>query len=139
MLEIIAGVKGKGKTPLLIQNANDAVKLVQGSIVYLDKSNKHMYELSNKIRMINVKDFGIVDSDMFLGFLLGIASQDHDLDTVYLDSFLTIAHVDANDTEPILRKLADISDKFNVKFVLSMSMEPNDLPEFVNEYIVAAL
>lgn len=139
MLEIIAGVKGKGKTPLLIQNANDAVKLVQGSIVYLDKSNKHMYELSNKIRMINVKDFDITDSNMFLGFLLGIASQDHDLDTVYLDSFLTIAHVDAADTEPILRQLSTISDKFNVRFVLSMSMEPSDIPEFASEYVIAAL
>lgn len=139
MLEIIAGVKGKGKTPLLIQNANDAVKLVQGSIVYLDKSNKHMYELSNKIRMINVRDFDIEDSDMFVGFLLGIVSQDHDLDTLYLDSFLTIGHVDASQVEPILRKLSDISDKFKVKFVLSMSMEASDLPEFVQDSVIAAL
>lgn len=30
--------------------ANTAVKESKGSIVYLDKSAKHMYELNNKIR-----------------------------------------------------------------------------------------
>ena len=44
MIQIISGVKGKGKTKFLIQKVNDAVKNVKGTIVYLDKNNKHMYE-----------------------------------------------------------------------------------------------
>ena len=54
MVQIIAGKKGKGKTKYLLDMANNAVKESKGSIVYLDKSSKHMYELSNKIRLINV-------------------------------------------------------------------------------------
>ena len=54
MVQIIAGKKGKGKTKHLLDMANSAVKESKGSIVYLDKSSKHMYELSNKIRLINV-------------------------------------------------------------------------------------
>ncbi|MFR8318609.1 MAG: twitching motility protein PilT, partial [Catenibacillus sp.] len=57
MIQIISGVKGKGKTKYLIQKVNDAVKGSKGNIIYLDKNNKHMYELSNKIRLINVKDY----------------------------------------------------------------------------------
>ena len=63
MIQIISGVKGKGKTKFLIQKVNDAVKTATGNIVYLDKNNKHMYELSNKIRLINVKDFPIDNYD----------------------------------------------------------------------------
>ena len=56
MVQIIVGVKGKGKTKRLLEMANEAVKNAKGTVVYLDKSAKHMYELSNKIRLINVND-----------------------------------------------------------------------------------
>ena len=91
MIQIISGVKGKGKTKFLIQKANEAVKAANGSVVYLDKNNKHMYELSNRIRLINVGDFPIDTYDAFIGFICGIVSQDNDLEEMYLDSFLTIA------------------------------------------------
>ena len=59
MIEIIAGEKGKGKTKVLLDKVNEAVKTVGGNIVYLDKSQKHMYELDNKVRLVNVADFPI--------------------------------------------------------------------------------
>ena len=72
MIEIIAGEKGKGKTKVLLDKVNEAVKTVGGSIVYLDKSQKHMYELDNKVRLVNVADFPISNCDEFLGFICGI-------------------------------------------------------------------
>ena len=59
MVQIIAGEKGKGKTKYLLDKANAAIKESTGSIVYLDKSSKHMYELNNKIRLINVKEYPV--------------------------------------------------------------------------------
>ena len=90
MIEIIAGEKGKGKTKELLAKVNHSVAAASGNIVYLDKSQKHMYELNNKVRLINVMDYPIDNCDEFLGFLCGIVSQDHDLEEMYLDSFLTI-------------------------------------------------
>ena len=72
MIQIISGSKGKGKTKYLIQMANDAVKTAEGNVVYLDKNNKHMYELSNRIRLINVGDYPIDTYDAFLGFIYGL-------------------------------------------------------------------
>ena len=89
MVQIIAGKKGKGKTKYLLDMANNAVKESKGSIVYLDKSSKHMYELSNKIRLINVAEFPVHSAEAFVGFICGIISQDHDLEVMYLDSFLS--------------------------------------------------
>ena len=56
MIEIIAGEKGKGKTKELLAKVNHSVAAASGNIVYLDKSQKHMYELNNKVRLINVMD-----------------------------------------------------------------------------------
>ena len=89
MIDIIAGAKGKGKTKILIQQVNDDIKLTKGTIVYLDKNNKHMYELSNQIRLIVVPEFNVTDTDMFLGFIAGIISQDHDLQHVLMIILIT--------------------------------------------------
>ena len=53
MLEIITGDKGKGKTKVLIEKVNNDVKVVAGSVVFIDNNNKHLYELSNRVNMIN--------------------------------------------------------------------------------------
>lgn len=140
MVEIISGEKGKGKTKELLAKVNASVASASGNIVYLDKSPKHMYELSNKVRLINVADYPIDDCDEFLGFICGIVSQDNDLEEMYLDSFLTIAHVETGDeVEHALGKLEKISEKFNVKMVLSISLNEADLPEVAKSKIVISL
>lgn len=138
MIQIISGVKGKGKTKFLIQKANEAVKAANGSVVYLDKNNKHMYELSNQIRLIVVPEFNVTDTDMFLGFIAGIISQDHDLDKIYLDSFLTTACIDDN-LDYAVEKLGALSDKFGVDFVISASVDKENMPESVQKYVSHAL
>ncbi|WLD87576.1 twitching motility protein PilT [Stomatobaculum sp. F0698] len=139
MVQIIVGVKGKGKTKRLLEMANEAVKDAKGTVVYLDKSAKHMYELSNKIRLINVNDFDIMSSDGFTGFVSGIISQDHDLETMFLDSFLKLANLEGGDITPVIDALEKIGEKYNVKFVLSVSMDAVDLPENAKKDVVVAL
>ena len=139
MVQIIVGVKGKGKTKRLLEMANEAVKNAKGTVVYLDKSAKHMYELSNKIRLINVNDFDIMSSDGFTGFVSGIISQDHDLETMFLDSFLKLANLEGGDITPVVDTLEKIGEKYNVNFVLSVSMDAADLPENAKKDVVIAL
>ncbi|HBH99594.1 MAG: twitching motility protein PilT [Clostridia bacterium] len=139
MVEIIAGEKGKGKTKHLLDRVNGAVPGSNGNIVYLDKSQKHMYELSNKVRLINVKDYPIEDCDEFIGFICGIISQDHDLEELYLDSFLTIANIKDDEFEHAVEKLDSISEKYGVKMTLSVSMNEADFPEKAKSKIVISL
>ncbi len=139
MIQIIAGEKGKGKTKHLLDRVNESVKSATGNIVYLDKNQKHMYELSNKVRLINVSDYLISNCDEFLGFLCGILSQDHDLEEMYLDSFLTIAVMKDEEITRVITKLEEISNKFHVNFVLSISRNENDLPECTKGKFVVSL
>ena len=130
----------KFQTKELLTKVNAAVASASGSIVYLDKSQKHMYELSNKIRLINVTDYPIDNCDEFLGFICGIVSQDHDLEEMYLDSFLTIASVETDDEIcHAIQKLDIISEKYNVKFVLSISRNEASLPDCAKAKIVISL
>ena len=140
MIEIIAGEKGKGKTKELLAKVNHSVATASGNIVYLDKSQKHMYELNNKVRLINVMDYPIDNCDEVLGFLCGIVSQDHDLEEMYLDSFLTIAFAETDDEiQHAIEKLDIISEKYNVKFILSVSRDESKLPECAKAKIVISL
>ena len=140
MVEIICGEKGKGKTKELLAKVNHDVSTVAGSVVYLDKSQKHMYELNNRVRLINVMDYPLTNCDEFLGFICGIVSQDHDLEEMYLDSFLTIASIDTDDEiAHAIEKLDVISEKYNVKFILSVSRDESKLPECAKAKIVISL
>ena len=118
MVQIIAGRKGKGKTKHLLDMANDSIKKAIGSIVYLDKSSKHMYELNNRIRLINVNEFPITTSQGFVGFISGIISQDHDIETMFLDSFLKLACLEGEDISETIATLENLSAKYDVNFVL---------------------
>lgn len=139
MVQLIAGKKGKGKTKQLLDKVNTEIKDAQGNVVYLDKSTKHMFELNNKIRLINVSDYLITNSDEFVGFISGIISQDHDLQQMYFDSFLKIACLEDSDISATIAKLDEISDKFHVNFVLSVSLDESELPESVKSKVIISL
>ena len=139
MVQLIAGKKGRGKTKQLLDKVNTEIKDAQGNVVYLDKSTKHMFELNNKIRLINVSDYLVTNSDEFVGFICGIISQDHDLQQMYLDSFLKIACLEDADISATIDKLEEVSDKFHVDFVLSISMDKNELPESVKPKVIISL
>ena len=142
MIQIIAGKKGKGKTKHLLEKVNTEIKTVHGNIVYLDKSTKHMYELNNKIRLIDTSAFPITNSDEFIGFICGILSQDNDLEQMYLDSFLKIAKLEDENVEKLedtMAKLEKISESYDVKFVLSISMDKVELPEQEKEKVIVSL
>ncbi len=139
MVELIVGKKGKGKTKVLLDKVNGAVKEANGSIVYLDKSTKHMYELNNKVRLIDVSGFPIKNADEFVGFICGILSQDHDLEQIYLDSFLKVAKLEGKDVTSTLEQLESIGTQFNVTFIISMSLDKEELPEIFHEKVIVAL
>ena len=139
MVELIVGKKGKGKTKVLLDRVNGAVKDANGSIVYLDKSTKHMYELNNKVRLINVTTYPIKNADEFVGFICGIISQDHDLEQIYLDSFLRIANLEGADVTSTLQQLDDIGNAFKVSIIISISLDKEEIPEAFQDKIVVAL
>ena len=140
MLQLIVGKKGKGKTKIVLDMVNKEVSTASGNIVYLDKNNDHMYELNNKVRLINVKDYGVANADEFIGFIRGIVSQDHDLEQVYFDGFLKISCLGGSERiEEVLNKLDKISDTYGFKIIASVSMDEAELPEALKSKVIVSL
>ena len=139
MVQLIVGDKGKGKTKHLLDKVNTEVKNVSGNIVYLDKSTKHMYELNNKVRLIDVSEYMITNSDEFIGFICGIISQDHDLEQMYLDCFMKIACVEEEGYEAALAKLEKVSENFKVDFIISISVDESELAENFKSNVIISL
>ena len=142
MVRLIVGNKGKGKTTEILAKANDSIKVATGSVVYLDKSNKHMYDLHRKIRLIDVSRFPIANSEQFVGFVCGIISQDHDLQEMYLDGFLKCAKLGEDDVDVInatITELDAVSTAFDIDFYISASIDVESLVPALKEKVVAAL
>ena len=98
-----------------------------------------MFDLNNRIRLINVSDFRIDNTDQFIGFISGIISQDHDLVQMYFDSFIKIAKLEGKDITDTIKRIQKISDTFKVDFFLSISIDEADVPDEFKELIEVTL
>lgn len=139
MLELIIGATGTGKTRKMVEQANNESKLTNGSVIYIDKSNKHMYELSNAIRLINLHEFDIHSGEAFLGFLQGIISTNHDVTHIFLDNFMWLSSIGTGEAEYTFEEIEKLSKRYNVVFVISTALSENDIPDKFKENISCIL
>lgn len=139
MVQLIVGEKGKGKTKILLDKVNEASKTTNGNIVFLDKDTKHMYELVNKIRLINTSDYCISSDSEFLGFISGIISADHDLEQIYIDGLKRLITVSDEEAFTLIKKLDKFSEKFNISITISISVTKDSLPNELAEKVLVAL
>ena len=139
MVELIVGKEGKGKTKQLLEKVNSEIKTASGNIVFLDRNDKHMFELNNKVRLVNVAEYEFTNSSEFLGFVCGILSQDHDIEQMYIDAILKVAKTDKNELTAVVKRLATIGEKFNVKFTASVTLDSSELDDEIRKYIAVEL
>ena len=136
MIQIIAGKKGSGKTKRLINMTNDTAKTSSSSVVFLDKDNSYMFDVDRAVRFVNVNDYHVSNSDMFLGFLGGMLASNYDVGVIFVDAFIKLTHTELADAKPIIDTLEELGEKHRVKFVLSVSEDPALLPEYMQGYVI---
>ena len=136
MIKIIAGNKGSGKTKRLIDMTNDVAKTAAGNIVFLDKDNSYMYEIDRAVRFVNVNDYHVSSAEMFLGFLGGMLASNYDISTIFVDAFLKLVGIELADAAWFFEALEALGKKSNATFVLSVSADPEALPEFCKAYVI---
>ncbi|MDO4808850.1 MAG: twitching motility protein PilT [Eubacteriales bacterium] len=139
MVELIVGGKGKGKTKILLEKAAEAIKNANGSVVYVDKNNQHMYELSNQIRLVDITQYPVKGTEGFFGFLSGMIASNHDLEFVILDSFLTIARLELKELVSAVELIKSLSERYSVNFIISVSLDEAEIPAELKELISVAL
>lgn len=128
MVKLLIGHKGSGKTGQMVQLANDSIETSNGNIVFINKNHRLMYELTYKIRVICMEDYeDITNIDEYIGFIYGIISSDHDIETIFIDSIMKHADVSLGDLPEFIDRLKDISDRYELNFVVSISAEREEM------------
>lgn len=137
MIQIIAGEKGEGKTKRLLQMANEAGKVANGHIVFIDDDKRHMYDLHYDIRFVETSGFIMCDQKVFFGFICGILSQDGDIEKIYIDGLNNIVKKLSNeDLLAFVKELEKTSTVSNVDFTLIVSTNASSLPEEIKSYVI---
>ena len=135
MIQVIYGRKGSGKTKRIIEKANNSVETCDGGIVYLYCNSKHMLELRHEIRYIDTSEYGIKGAYTFLGFVSGLLASNFDLKMIFVDGFLKLMDRPVDQMEDLFAKLDDFSTTHSIDIVLSISLEPSEMPEYLQKYI----
>ena len=128
MVKLLVGHKGSGKTKQMIDIANESIETSRGSIIFINKNQRLMYDLKYRIRVICMEDFEhVTNSDEYIGFLYGIISSDHDIETIFVDSILKHADFKMSDLPEFIDRLKDISKNYGMDFVVSVSAEKEEM------------
>lgn len=136
MIRIVAGPQGTGKTKKMIELANEAVKSTKGDIVFIDGDNSHMVEINHRIRLINANEFDIHKPDAFYGFLCGIIAQDYDIDQIFIDGLFNLAQETLTKGEAFLNHIKDLSEQYNIRFVVSIRGDAGQIPDYIKPYLI---
>ncbi len=136
MIQIIAGLKGSGKTKRLIDMTNAAATEGNNDVIFLDDDNRYMFDIDHKVRFINAGEYHVHTPEMFVGFISGMLSQNFDVGTIFIDAFKKLCKTDLADAAWLFQALEELSAKHNVNFVLSVSADPETMPDFVKKYLI---
>lgn len=135
MVKLLVGHKGSGKTKKMIDLANECLESKDGSIVFINKNHRLMYDLKYRIRVVCMEEYEhITNIDEYIGFIYGIISSDHDIQVIFIDSILKHADVQIADLEEFLSRLDKISELYGPEFVVSISADLDEMGAYAKRY-----
>ena len=128
MVKLLIGNKGTGKTKKMIELANSSVEQAKGSIIFINKNARLIYDLDYKIRVICMEDFvHITNVSEYIGFIFGIISSNSDIEKFYLDGIMKHADISLEVLPEFIEKIKVISKDYGIDFVVSVSAELEEM------------
>lgn len=136
MIKVLVGKKGTGKTKTLIENVNNYVNVASGDIVFIsNNTRKHMYDINHRVRMVDTSEFEINDYSEFYGFICGLISNNFDISNIFIDSVLKIVGYKTDGLQQFIAGVEKLSERFNISFFLTLSIDTLDTPEYLKKYL----
>lgn len=141
MIQVILGGKGSGKTKVLLDMTNNALKAEHGNgnIIFIDDDKRYMYDLRHEIRFVDASDYTAASkctADAFLAFISGMLAADFDITLIAIDAFKKLVVNPLSELEGFFAELEKLSARHNCNFVLSISAPEAEVPEFIKKYAV---
>jgi len=133
----MAGLKGEGKTRKLIEMVNNEAKTTDGHLVFIDDDRRHIHDLHRDIRFVETGKNFFYNHREFAGFILGIISQNSDIQHIYVDGINNI--IETVDVESLLKlqaRLETIAKLDDVSFTISVNWDKKSLPDEIKAALV---
>ena len=134
MIKLITGKKGTGKTKILIDRINDAVKSTNGNLVCIEKGDNIRRSISFRVRWCDTESFAIEGADAFYGFVAGMLAGNYDIKDVFVDGILKIVGRDYDVLGNLFEKLDKLTGE-EATVVFTVSADDSELPESVKQFI----
>lgn len=114
---------------------NNALTVAKGNVVFISNdTNRNIFDVKSKARMADTSEFEIKSYDEFLGFISGIVSRDFDITNIFVDGIFKIVGSDNLDGfESFLNRLETMSQKFEITFVISVSIDAETAPDYIKK------
>ncbi len=135
MVKLKIGLKGSGKTRMLVDEVHEASKQSKGVVVCIEYGGKLTYYIRSAARLIDAKDYSIKDALSLYGFVCGTLACNYDITELFVDSALKICGDDVAAFEEFMYKLDDISGKMGVDCFITASISEEALPEGLKRFI----
>lgn len=134
MIKLITGKKGTGKTKIIIEMMNDAVKSTNGNLVCIEKGSNLRTQISYKIRWCDTEYFKVTGYDAFYGFIAGMLAGNYDIKEIFVDGIIKIGGSDLDKFADMLEKISQLSGD-ETTIVFTVSADESELPASAKKYI----
>lgn len=135
MVKVIMGVKGSGKTKLLIDLVRKALDEETGDVVVIEKERSLTYDIPYKARLIVAADYDFGPADFIKGFISAIHAGNYDISHIFIDNlYKMFADKAVNAAEDFLVWLDAFSQKEKVNFTLTLSAPIETATDKIKKY-----
>lgn len=121
----------------MISLANQEAENITGNVVYINSSKRRRYDLNYRIRLIEPFEFNISTAQEFLGFIAGIISANHDIQLIFIDELCQLTRLSIDEMTDFITKLKLLSQKYNVRFIMSATCTHADIPPVLQDFLIA--
>ncbi len=134
MINLIIGKKGTGKTKIIIDQINEAVKSTNGNIVCIEKGDNIRRSISYKVRWTDAEQFNIEGMDTFYGFVAGMLAGNFDIKDIFVDGIFKIVGRDYEAFGKMLEKLDKLTGEDAV-VTFTVSADESELSVNVKQFM----
>ena len=135
MIKVIYGAKGTGKTKMMIDAANAAVKEAKGHLIFITDSKRGMYDLEREVRFIDASEYDIAGETALCSFVKGVVAGNNDNEYVFIDGVVRIAGKPVQELAAFFYMLDKVGKNNNMVITVSVSAAREELPDFVTKYL----
>lgn len=135
MVKLIMGLKGSGKTKLLVDLVKKAVEEDRGSVICIEKDKNLTYDIPYTARLIQTSEYGINTNALLRGFVMGLHAGNYDICHVFIDNFYKILDDSSDDTvAALLADMEAFSIREGVDFTVSVTADPATADPRISKY-----